>query len=391
MGPKNSANIYSKTEIKSYGAFELSDAFSLKYDTTLNYVYLNKQDRKKAVLNPNRLGLFGSASFFDYQIGFWQHTAEGTDLNNLFDVVHGKDYRNPFSAENLSSAGLHLSATVDFLNWQIYYIPQNVKSILPDTQSPWWPRTGALPLTNSAGTFYLPENISYKYRNENEYRDPFRNNWGSAAKFTFDRFDLHFMFFSGANQIPRISPQFNIDVTSITPLVGVVRPPIELDLTWTRAQHGGAGVSTVLGSFILKAFCKTQKNFEPTETQADSCNGALESSLDLRKHTLRYFVQVNRLWKKQESAAELETLLGFFEKSISAGFMLELNPETIFSGAVVYNEKSPSVLASARFERKWTDRFRTVLGLNIITAQNQPLAEAYDQNDNTSLKFSYDF
>ncbi len=391
LNPKNSANFYSKLEIKSFGAFEFTDDHSFKYDATINYVHLSKQDLKKATLIPNRFGLFGSFAFLDYQLGFWQHSAEGTDLNNLFDVVHGKDYRNPFSSENLSAAGLHLSASFDLLNWRLFFIPQNVKSILPDTQSPWWPRTDALPITNSSGTFNLPDNVSYRFRNESEYRMPFANNWGGTAKLSFDNFEMHLMYFSGASQIPQISPHFNIDVTSVTPLVGVVRPPIELDVTWIRAQHGGVGLSSVLGSYIVKAFCKNQKTFSVNETEATSCNGAIESSLAIGKKTIRYFLQTNRLWKKVDTNSELETLLGFFEKSTAVGFLLEFNPENIFSGVAVYNEKSPSVLTSARYEKKWSDSFRTTLGLNLISAQSEPLAKAYDQTDNASLKFTYDF
>ena len=106
---------------------------------------------------------------------------------------------------------------------------------------------------------------------------------------------------------------------------------------------------------------------------------------------MRYFLQANRLWKEEDTSQELEALLGFFEKSTAVGFLLEFHPENIFSGIVVYNEKSPSVLTAVRYERKLSDSFRTTLGLNIISAQNEPLAEAYDQNDNGSLKLTYDF
>ncbi len=391
LNPKNSAAFFSKLEIKSFGGFDLSEEHSFKFDMSINYVYLNKQDLKKALVNPNRFGFFGSTSFLDYQLGFWQHSADGTDLNNLFDVVHGKDYRNPFLSENLSAAGLHLSATFDLLNLQFFYIPHNVKSILPDTQSSWWPRTDARPITNSSGTFNLPDNVSYEFRNEREHRAPFANNWGGSSKLNFDKFDMHLMYFSGASQIPQISPHFNIDVTSITPLVGIVRPPIQLDVTWLRAQHAGIGLSTLLGSYIIKTFCKKQKNFSENETETTSCNGAIESSFAVGRNTVRYFLQANRLWKEEDTSQELEALLGFFEKSTAVGFLLEFHPENIFSGIVVYNEKSPSVLTAVRYERKWSDSFRTTLGLNIISAQNEPLAEAYDQNDNGSLKLTYDF
>ena len=149
QNPKNSSALFSKFEIKLYGSKEINDIFSFRYDTTLNYVHLSKQDQKQIVLTPTRFGFFGQGSVFDYQIGFWQYSPEGTDINNLFDVIHGKDFRQPFSSENLSSFGLLLSTSFSFIDWKIFYVPQNSKSILPDTQSPWWPRTDSLPVKNA--------------------------------------------------------------------------------------------------------------------------------------------------------------------------------------------------------------------------------------------------
>lgn len=391
LRPKNSAELFSKLEIKLYGSKKISDSFSFKYDTTLNYVHLTKQDEKKVLVIPTQLGFFGGGSIFDYQLGFWQYTPEGTDINNLFDVIHGKDFRQPFSSENLSSFGILIGASFDFISWKLFYIPKNSKSILPDTQSPWWPRTDALPVQNANGTFLIPDNISYKYRDDFEFKKPFDNNFGSTIKLTFDVFDLHLLYYSGANQTPQIFPNFNIDVISISPLVGVVRPPVELDTTWFKSEHIGAGVSTVLDPVILKAFCKNQRNFNQETNETSACNGVVESSFNISRSTLRYFLQVNRLWKKNQSASELETLLGFFEKSVALGFLIDLNPENILSGAAIYNEKNPSYLVSLRYEKKWTDSFRTTGTFNVITAQDGTLAKAYDQTDNLSLKLAYDF
>ncbi len=389
--PKNSAFLFSKVELSLFGSWEISPDLSFRYDTTANYVHLSKQDLKQGLLIPTRLGFFGAASVFDYQIGFWQYAPEGTDLNNLFDVIHGKDFRQPLASENLSSLGLLLRTSFNFIDWKLFYIPYNTKSILPETQSPWWPRTEALPVQNASGTFLIPDNISYKYRSETELNKPFQNNFGSTIKLTFNKIDLHFLYFSGANQIPNIYPNFNIDVTSITPLIGVVKPPIELDITWIKSEHLGAGASTVIDPVILKAFCKKQKNFYQDVTETVACNAAIESNLDFSKYTLHYFFQVNRLWKKSDTANELETLLGFFEKSVAVGYLLELNPENRISGAVVYNEKNPSTLTSVRFEKKWTEHFKTTFAVNVITAEEGTLAKAYDQTDNVSLKLSYDF
>lgn len=391
LNPKNSANLFTKYEFKIAGSHELNPSFTLKSNATINYVQLLKQDQKKILLNPTDFGIYYSNSVLDLNLGGWTLSPEGTDLNNIFEVIHGRDYRQPFSADNLASFGALFDLHAGKLDFKIFYIPLNTKSLLPDTQSAWWPRTDALPVTNSAGTFLLPDNISYVYRNEDELNHPFENNFGALGKLSFSLIDFYSFYFSGANQIPQVSPHFNIDITSLTPLVGVVRPPVQLDLTWIRSDHIGGGLSLAIDPIIFKAFCKNQKDFYTEPSSSSACTFALESSLIFSKYTLRYFLQANRLWKKSPAVSELETLLGFFEKSTALGFLLDLNPENIISGAVVYNEKSPAYLTSLRYERKWTDRFKTILGVNVITVQDDPIAKAYDQTDNASLKLNYDY
>lgn len=390
LNPKNSAPLFAKYEFKTVGSLELNSNLALKTNVAVNYAQLTKQDDQKIVINPTDLGLLISSQWVDLNLGFWTLSPEGTDLNNIFEVIHGKDYRQPFASENLGSLGALADFHLTDFNLKLFYIPKNRKSLLPDTQSPWWPRTDALPVTNSSGTFLLPDNIGYDYRTESDLNHPFDNNFGALSKWTLGKFDFYGFYYSGANQIPQIFPHFNIDTTSITPLVGVVRPPVDLDLTWIKSEHIGGGVTVAFNSLILKTFCKSEKDFYVEPILSTACTFALESSLNISHYSLRYFLQANRLWKNN-SVSELQTLLGFFEKSTAGGFLIDLNPENSFSGAVVYNEKSPSYLVSLRYELKWTDALKTNFSFNQLIASDEPIAKAYVQTNNISLKLTYSF
>ena len=391
LTPKNSSALFGKYEFKTFGRFDFQKDFSLRTNAAVNYVQMTSQDNKRILLNPTDFGLLYSSTNLDLNLGYWTVVPEATDLNNIFDVIHGKDYRQPFASENLGSLGL--VTTFHFLNldFRMFYIPKNTKSILPDTQSPWWPRTDALPLSNSSGTFLLPDNISYIYKSDTELNHPFDNNFGGTGKLNFKYVDFYGFYFSGANQVPQVAPHFNIDIISLNPLIGVVRPPVELDLTWYKSEHLGFGFSTIIDPVILKSFCKKQRDFLLEVAESEACTFNLESTLNVFKYSVRYFLQANRVWKKKSSASELETLLGFFEKSNSLGFLLDVNPENSLSGAFVYNEKSPSTLVSVRYEHRWSARLKNYFYINVITAQDEPLAKAYDQADNAGLKLTYDF
>lgn len=391
LNPKSSSNLFAKYEFKTAGKYEFTNWLSLKSNAAFNYVQLNPQDQKTFLVNPSDFGFYLTSKFADLNLGGWSFSPEATDINNIFEVIHGRDFRQPFAAENIGSLGALADFHINNFDLKLFYIPKNSRSLLPDTQSPWWPRTDSLPVTGSMGTFYLPDNISYNYRNDTELNRPFENNFGTFAKMSFSFIDLYAFYFLGANQVPKIRPHFTADATSLDPPVATVRSPIDLDLTWFKSEHLGLGFSSSINPVILKTFCKTQKDFLEETISSNSCTFTVESSQNLFKYTVRYFLQANRVWKKNDTAAELKTLLGFFEKSLALGYFFDFNPENSFSGAVVYNEQSPSVLTVARYERKWSDKFKTALSLNVISVGNEPLAKAYDQTDNVSLKFSYGF
>lgn len=392
LNPKNSSQFFSKYEIKTIGEYDLNSKLQFRTNASLNTTYLEKQDQKKVVLNPTDFGLYGSTKYFDYQIGSWVFTPEGTDLNNIFDVIHGKDYRQPFNSESLASWGLLTKAHFYKFDYSLFYIPKNLKSILPDTQSPWWPRTSSIPISNSSGTFNLPDNTSYIYKNESDSKKAFENNFGGFGKISFNYFDLYAFYYSGANQIPQITPHFNINVISVSPLIGNVTAPIDIDLNWIKSEHIGGGVSATLDPFIFKSFCKNQTDYYSNEQLSSvNCTGAIESSLVLFKKSLHYFLQINRTWKSKEPSSDLQTLLGFFEKSSAFGFMLNTSDESNLYGAVIYNEKSPAVLSSIRFEKNWSDQFKTNIGINILTVQDEPLTKSYDSTDNLTAKLTYTF
>lgn len=392
LNPKSSSALFSKYEFKTFGQFELTKNLRFKTDMSVNYVQLSKQDQKQTVFNPNELGFNGSLGIFDYQLGSWTMVPEGTDLNNIFDVVHAKDYRQPFASENLASTGVLIKSHVFNFDYSLFYIPTNRKSLLPDTQSPWWPRTDTFPIQSDSGTFYLPDNTTYHYRNETDVKKPFNDNFGATGKLSFSFIDFHLFYFSGANQIPQISPHITVDTVSLTPLVGNIKGPIDIDLAWIKSEHLGGGFSATLDPFIIKSFCKNEKDFYTDETsKSTSCTAAIESGFNIYKSTFHYFLQVNRLWREHDVSKELETLLGFFDKSTALGFLVDIGAESNLSGAVIYNEKSPSVLSSLRYEKNWTDRFKTNLAVNVLTVGNEPLTKSYDATDNVSLKLTYNF
>lgn len=388
--PPSSSNYLDKIEIGTKGSFEKKN-FTLKLDTAINYVDAQSETKQDVRLNPKSLGLLKTIGHFDIFVGGLVLPVDGTDLNNIFDVFQAKDYRQPFNSETRGSVALQTQMSFENLTAQFFFIPKNERSLLPDMNSPWWPRTSALPVRNSSGTFLLPAQMKYRLSSENELNHPFDNNYGFSTKYTISNFDLHLMYFSGAAQTPQISPHFNIDVTSIEPLVGTITPPVDLSLTWYRSEHFGAGVTMLLGDWIGKVFCKSQIDHLAEDEKSSVCSASLESSAPFFGYSLHYFVQSNRQWKHSETNSELETLFGFFEKSSLLGFLFDLDTKGLLSGALIYNEKSPSTMSSVGYEYKWTDQFKTKLSLNSITSSGSLLADAYKKTSNASLIMKYDF
>lgn len=390
----NSSPYFGRSELQTKGTIDILKTLKFKLDTSSSATFMNKQDQQSFLFNPTQTGLLFTSSHFDLLAGGFTVSGEGADLNNIFDVVNPQDYRQPFNTKSIGSIGALATLSYDFFQLKGFFIPKNGRSLLPDTQSAWWPRTKALPITNSEGTFLSPDNMSYKKGSESEYEDPFKNNYGGSGKLSFSSVDFSFFYFKGANQIPKISPHINIDLISLNPLIGTIQPPAELNLTWFKSEHAGLGSTIVLGDWILKGFCKKQTDLisKTSEEESTSCTSSIESSLSISNFSLRYFLQQNRKWKKSSSLEELETLLGFFDKSSALGIYLDMENRGVVSGAVIYNEKDPSVLLSLGYEYRFTDHFKTKLTANVLTASGgNVLADAYDKTDNASFVFSYDF
>ncbi len=391
LSPPNSSPYFGRTELLTQGDLKIFENLKFKLDAAVSSAFMKKQDQKIFLFNPTQLGLLATQKYFELLVGGFTLAGDGADINNIFDVVNASDFREPFNSKAIGSVGALLTIPLNNAIFKFFYIPKNERSLLPDTQSPWWPRTEALPISNSDGTFYSPDDMSYKMSSQSEEKNPFKNNFGMSSKFNFSNIDLSLFYYSGANQIPKISPYFLISVTSISPLVGTIQPPLELNLFWYKSEHLGGGTTLVLGDWILKLFLKKQKDFLPVTEESTSMTATVENSLNISRFSLRYFLQANRIWKESSTTQELETLLGFFEKSSALGFYLDMNSKGTLSGAVLYNEKDPAILNSVGYEYKWTDQFKSKITLNSLTSSGSLLARAYDKTDNASLTFNYDF
>lgn len=392
LTPQNSSSYFARTELMTKGDWDLFDKVKFKLDAAANVTFMKSQDQKSFLFNPTRLGALVAQKYFELFFGGFLIAGDGADLNNIFDVVNAQDYRQPFNTKSIAAPGLLLTLPFNSFTFKTFFIPKNQKSLLPDTQSAWWPRTEALPIRDSSGTFLAPDNMSYKLTSESEEKNPFENNYGFTSKYSFSNVDLSLFYFSGSNQTPKISPNFNINVISLDPLVGTIQPPVELNLTWFRSEQIGGGTTLVLGDWIFKTFYKEQKDLLPQIEKSSAATFSIENSLAISNFSLRYFLQANRIWRQSSSAQELETLIGFFEKSTALGLYIDMNTKGLLSGAFIYNEKDPSVLTSLGYEYRWTDNFKTKITANVLTASgSNALSAAYDKTDNLSLILNYDF
>jgi hypothetical protein len=392
LTPQNSSTYFARSELLTKGEVDLIKNLKFKLDASAGTTFMKNQDQQSFLFNPVQLGVLTTQKYFELFIGGFTLAGEGADVNNIFNVVNAQDFRQPFNSKSIGSYGVLLTIPLDSFTAKAFYIPKNQKSILPDTQSAWWPRTEALPISNASGTFLSPDNMSYKLTSQSEEKNPFENNYDATAKYSFSNVDLSLFYFSGVNQIPKISPHINLDIISGVPLVGIIKPPVELNLTWFRSEHVGGGATVVLGDWIAKIFLKSQKDILPQDEQSTSGTASIESSFALSRFSLRYFLQANRIWKQTSTVQELETLLGFFERSTALGIYLDMNSGGTVSGAAIYNEKDPSVLVSLGYEYRFTDQFKTKLSANVLTSSgSNPLAKAYDRTDNLSLTLNYDF
>lgn len=382
---------FNRTSLMTKGDFEFSENIKIKLDSEWTYTQIKNQSSKADLFSPLQLGLSFSSSHLDLFVGGFSLIPDGPDINNIFDVIDSKDYRQAFNTKPIGNLGINSQISLDNHYLKFFYIPLHNKSILPDMQSAFLPRTEAIPITSTDGTFILPDNISYQFRNENIDKVILNDNFGAYSKLSFDNFDFSFFYYSGINSMPKIKTFFDIDVTSIEPLKGNIKGPIQLDYEWYKSIHSGLSASFLLKDWILKLFYKEQSDETNEIQKSKHFVATIENSLAIRKYTLRYFAQINRIWSNNTNQSELETLSGFFSYSSLIGFYADFDSFGLITGGLIYNEKEPGTIINLNYEYKFNDHLKSKLSLNTIDSGGGILANAYDKIDNVSLILNFMF
>lgn len=385
------SSIFNRTSLMTKGNIEFSENIKFKLDSEWTYTQIKNQSSQAEVFSPLQLGLSLSSSHLDFFVGGFSLIPDGPDINNIFDVIDSKDYRQVFNTKPIGNLGINSQISYDNHYLKFFYIPLHNKSILPDMQSAFLPRTEAIPITSTDGTFILPDIISYQFRNENIDKVILNDNFGAYSKLSFDNFDFSFFYYSGISSMPKIKTYFDIDVTSIEPLKGNIKGPIQLDYEWYKSIHSGFSASFLLKDWILKLFYKEQSDETSEIQKSKHFVATIENSLAISKYTLRYFAQINRIWSNNTNQSELETLSGFFSYSSLIGFYADFDSFGLITGGLIYNEKEPGTIINLNYEYKFNDHLKSKLSLNTIDSGGGILANAYDKIDNVSLIVNYLF
>ncbi len=319
-----------------------------------------------------------------WTLGLYQVRDVGTDVLNPFDVIHPKRYKNPLDSEKLSLPGIKFeSELARGLTWDIYYIPQNRKSLMPGQKNVWWPRGDRFPIKTTSSELRLPTNVEYEIGDEQVDNAALDHNIGTLIKATISSVDLYLLYYNGLNQTPDIAPVLNGTPISIDPFIIQLDNPITLRYRWKKAENVGLGLSLQLGSWLLRSFGRRQSINSNLE---DWWVSELERTFHFSAFDLTWIFEISRGWNhRSDDRNDLQTINMIYYNADLLGLRFSFSETKVFQLGFIYDETFFGSLLTAKYTHAINDRYSLFLTSYHISGPDGTFYSLYRNNSSTAF------
>jgi len=356
----------------------------LRTDLELLSDQASKDSEERTQFNPKSFFIENKSTPVVLRFGFQTVVPDGPDILNPADVIHSKNWKDPTTTQNLGSAGLSLSQELDVWQWEIFYIPQQTKPILPGEQSPWWPREKRLPLESEFVTeAKIPSDIDYKIADAVEINDALKNNYAVRLQRKSEAFESQLVYYQGLSQDPHLF--FNASSTNF-----VLDSPVLLIPFYYRHQ-------VVAGTFVLPLKSWSLKGganwIKPLGTDArlpgeeSTAVIGVEKNIETRKGILTVLIQHES--QKRQAQDQISFLRSIFENAWSLGLRVPWGEDTQLIGGVIYDTVGKSSVSKLSITRRLTDSFSINVDGQWLEGPDDTLVGLYTKYDRYGLGLTY--
>lgn len=345
-------------------------------------------DSEKNQFDINELNLGLEGKWGQLRAGISRLTWEGTDVLNPMDVIHAKNWRDPFEIKTRGSAGLFYSTQVNAFSFDAVFIPKQTEMLLPDKDSPWWPRKFAIPIQTDEYILRLPDEMDYVIDEPVELNDALKNNGGLRLQYLGESFDIALAGFEGSASPPILLPtQLSFTAIEIYPrTVLLLKSPLHIQPLYFRQRVLATNTTWTVSSWIFRfAGQHVQPLGDDPRLSRWSQYGvvAIEKPILIGSHEPIFLLQGASV-KKAETGG-LSMLSNLLDSSLMAGVRWALSDTCVWTSAFFQEQTE----YSSFFHNELTWTFKESWQTQLVSDQLQGKAGTVlgTYQDNSRLQF----
>lgn len=373
--------------------YYLSDSFSTQFNPWMRSNFASKDSTQKLNFEPLEAQIQYKKRSRKIVLGFHRSPWEGTDIINPMDMVFAKNYLDPLSPSTRSAAGLFYSEDLGFVSLDLFYIPQQQKSLLPGNHSPWWPRQLYLPTDSTTQELRLPDRVAYEILSENELNTAFKNNVALRLQKNFGAVDLSLAGFEGMAQTPILTPQIVVTPLEVFPKeIFLLESPVRVKPTFYRHRVGAMAMTGLFGTTIIRLAAQHSQPVGDSRIIPGWSHQAvaeIEQTVNLRRSDITFLAEL--IYTKRQESGNIASLSSLLEKAAMVGFRWPFKENWSWISAYYQEFRYQSSFFHTELSRSHTDHLKSTVVLDYIGGtQNSPLGSFNKNAQGTyRLTFSY--
>jgi len=320
-----------------------------------------------------------------FQVGSMIKAWEGPDGYNPMDIATVKNFRDPFSPENMGSFGLALSGGDGEFTWDALYIPYQTEVVFPGERSRWLPRHVNLAFASQDARLLLPAQPQYSEGNHRELNSALRDNYGGRVQLHMSEWDFSAAYFEGAAQVPGIAPTINGEAVSVgPPIIVQATNPLMLQAVEYRRRTVAAGlVASGVEGWIFRLAGRYDMPFgfnAAVPQQTTQFVGAAEKTITVFGRTVISSLGYAFGQKFQTQSGDF-TILDPFASAWMFGLRWPLTETLTFLAYGLWSPATRSEYGNLHLEKKLGDHWSVNGGVQWMNGlSNSPMGIWADQN-----------
>lgn len=322
-------------------------------------------------------------------LGFYQTKKEGPDILDPLDYTQPKNYIDPLHSGKLSLLGLKTEYALNsYVTLELDYVILNRIPLIPDEDSPWYPREGVLPTQSENFQINLPDNPIYKISNNEKTEEDLKDNYIFKTKITTSKADIVLQMAETLSSSPEITPTLTGTLVSASPVFTIdLDNPIQLDVRWKKVKNYGGGVIVPLDRWglIVKAFSNQEIDGEKKTTMTTV---AFEKTLNDVTVILE---SAKQDITSRTDNSNLSTMTNLYENAQALGIRYAPNDKFSLLTGGLYDSSHGSSVATLRPKYLLTQNAYVELQLIAVGGRQASLLSYFDKADSASLKIGSSF